>query len=100
MRIGKIHPVVVDILQRNPLTRGSDDLLYIEVVRELADPHILSMSFEKVFQYRARLGLPSMETVMRTRRKAQERDESLKPSENIIEKRFENWKDVREYVSE
>jgi len=100
MRIGKIHPVVVDVLQNNASTRGDDDLLYIEVIRKLADPHILAMPFEKVFQYRARLGLPSMETVMRARRKAQERDESLKPSEDIIEKIFENWKDVREYASE
>lgn len=100
MRIGKVHPVVVDVLKAKPQTRGSDDLLYIEVIKEFADPHVLNMSFENVLKNRAIIGLPSMETVMRARRKAQERDEMLKPSEKIIERRFENWKDVREYASE
>lgn len=100
MKIGVVHPIVEDVLEAMPLTRGSDDLLYIEVCKRMADPHIMSMSFEKVLQYRANIGLPSMETVTRARRKIQENKANLRPTERVIEKRFENWKDVIDYATE
>lgn len=73
---------VQKILEQNPKTRGDDDLLYNYVMKEMkVDLNVSAKDF--LLSYR-KLGLPTIESVGRARRKIQEKDETLKPTPDII----------------
>ena len=73
------------ILEKNPKTRGDDDLLYNYVMKEMkVDLNVSAKDF--LLSYR-KMGLPTIESVGRARRKVQEKDETLKPTPDIILKR-------------
>ncbi len=75
----KVRRVLKDI----PNTRGDDDLLYKFV---LADMNINLSKFNAenfLLNYR-KMGIPTIETVGRCRRKIQAKDETLKPTPDIV----------------
>ena len=74
-KIYQIEPLVEEALRKNPPTRGDNFLLYIDVLKKFIDP---KMSLEAVFLNHAALGIPSLETITRCRRKLQERDPNLR----------------------
>ena len=83
------------ILEKNPKTRGDDDLLYNYVLKEMkVDLNITAKDF--LLSYR-KMGIPTIETVGRCRRKVQSKDETLKPTPDIVlnrkklEKSFYNY---------
>ena len=81
-----LEKVVRKILTDEPKTRGDDDLLYIKVLeqRKIKLTDYNAKSF--ILNYR-KLGIPTIETVGRCRRKVQEKNETLKPTPQIELKR-------------
>ena len=75
------------ILTNNPLTRGDDDLLYEYLLDEERKIDLSSISAKDFLLSYRKLGLPTIETVGRCRRKIQEKDETLKPTPEIVLKR-------------
>lgn len=74
-KIYAIEPIVAEALQNVPATRGDNFILYIEVLRKFIDP---KMSLQAVFENHKTLGIPSLETITRCRRKIQERNPELR----------------------
>ena len=74
------------ILKNNPSTRGDDDLLYEYLLEEM-NVNLSSMTARNFILSYRKLGIPTIETVGRCRRKIQANDETLKPTPDIVLKR-------------
>lgn len=84
------------ILKDEPATRGSDDLLYLILMRQtLEDVENMKVS-AFILNYR-KWGFPSIESVGRVRRRIQAKNEALKPSREVQLLRKENEKSYYEY---
>ena len=70
-KLPKVESMVAQILLEEPKTRDSDELLTICLYRDYYG--IGKESFVDVMLMRRQLGLPSIETIGRCRRKLQER---------------------------
>lgn len=70
--------LVEEALISNPATRGDNFILYIEVLKKFVDT---KMSLEAVFLNHKSLGIPSLETITRCRRKLQELNPTLRDQE-------------------
>ena len=77
---------VAKILKENPSTRGDDDLLYDYVLDDLK-VDTSKFSVESFLLNYRKMGIPTIETVGRCRRKIQAKDETLKPTPDIVLKR-------------
>lgn len=86
MELNTIKEMVEKLLKENLILRGDDDLLFCEVCRQIK-PETQSMSVCEFFLMRKKMGLPSFESVRRSRQKAQEENPALKPSKQIQEGR-------------
>lgn len=97
--IANVSEVVEKVLIEQPYVRakGNDACLYVEVCK-IYNPDVAYMGFEYVFNNRKKLGIPCFESVRRSRQKIQQDNESLRPSQEVIEGRYEAFKAVREYV--
>lgn len=87
---------VLNVLQNKPETRGDDYLLVLEVLKFYANE---KMSLESIMINHKTLGLPSLESITRCRRRLQEEDPSLS-SQKIKEFRKKETKQVLEYLQE
>ncbi len=76
-KIQMIEPMVENALIHHPETRGDNFLLYVEVLKRFIDTRL---PLEDVFRRHKELGIPSLETITRCRRKLQEKDPSLRDS--------------------
>ncbi len=85
------------ILINHPEARDSDETLYIMYCDSI-NPTFCNLSRREFAQQRAFLGLPTIESVGRARRKLQETKPELRASKDATDKRYEEWKEVREYV--
>lgn len=94
MKIQKLEPMVLKALTENPKTRGDNFILYIEVLENFIDTNT-SLAF--AFLNHKQLGLPSLESITRCRRKLQERDPSLK-DEFVSEMREEQEEEYKDYA--
>lgn len=74
------------ILKNEPLTRGDDDLLYEYLLEEM-EVNLSSMTARNFLLSYRKMGIPTIETVGRCRRKIQAKDETLKPTPDIVLKR-------------
>ena len=74
------------ILKNNPVTRGDDDLLYEYLLEEM-NVNLSSMTARNFLLSYRKMGIPTIETVGRCRRKIQAKDETLKPTPDIVLKR-------------
>ena len=93
--------LVEDILINSRAARNSDNVLILEVYnRLLADKgmDITRMTFPMVLINIKNLGLPSLETVGRCRRKLQEDHLDLRSDKDIAEAREELQQLFREYA--
>lgn len=70
-----LEPLVEEILLTNPICRKDDYILCIEVLKRFID---LDLPLRYVFKNHKELGIPSLETITRCRRKIQERNQELK----------------------
>ncbi len=77
-KIYQIEPIVEEALIKSPETRGDNFLLYIEVLKHYVDT---SQSLWAIFKFHKELGIPSLESITRCRRKLQERNPELRANE-------------------
>lgn len=98
-RIKDLRPVVRNILITDERTRDSDTLLFYKVCQTI-NPVVSGLSFETVLLNYNDLGLPRYESVSRNRRLLQERNPSLRGTEQVTDGRYESYKEVKKYVSE
>lgn len=93
----KLHEIVRKYLTKNIQTRGDDDLLYILILENEMGVNLSEISARDFLLEYRKENLPTIETVGRCRRKAQEENKDLLPDENIIlnrkkcEKKFYNY---------
>lgn len=74
-RINKIEPLVEEALISNKSSRGDNFILYLEVLKKYIDT---DLSLKDVFLHHRELGIPSLETITRCRRKLQEKNPELR----------------------
>lgn len=69
-RITKVQPIVYEALLTRPETRADDYILVLEVYK-----HYISaeMSLKTVLEHHIELGLPSFASILRARRRLQEK---------------------------
>ena len=96
-KIRDVEKKVRALLIKNPIYRDSDTLLYVAYCME-EKPEVRRMTFCEVMENLKELGLPTYESVGRSRRKIQEREPDLKGSKDVEEFRYENFKLAREYA--
>ena len=86
VQLKKLEKVVREILKESPRTRGDDDLLYINVLDKM-DVKLTDLSAESFLLNYRKLGIPTIESVGRCRRRLQAINEELKPTPQIELKR-------------
>lgn len=82
MRVQQVKPLVHEALINNPATRADDFLLIYEVLKHFVTE---KMPLETVLINHIALGVPSFASIIRIRRKLQEQDPSLEPSDTVKE---------------
>ena len=93
-RIAKIHNLVYRTLVDEPASRSDDFLLILKVLENFVTPNL---SIEAVMKNHATLGIPSIETITRCRRKIQaEHDELTDIEAKKIRK--EEEKEFKQYA--
>lgn len=100
MKIDELYnltTLVESILIKYPRTRNSDAVLYVKVV-EYIYPQAVSMPFINVMHNLKDLGLPSIESVGRCRRKLQAEKPELWSDKQVQKYREENEKTFEEYA--
>lgn len=101
-QLRKLQKIVKEILTDNPKTRGDDDLLYTKVLQKMKINLSDYNAKDFILGYR-KLGIPTIETVGRCRRKVQATNEELKPTPQIglkrkkLENSFYNYALGRNY---
>ena len=82
-KLRTLTDMVKIILEQQPETRSSDNLLYIEVLRRCTNQNVLNMPVWAFYQNLKEWQLPSIETVGRCRRKAQQENPHLKSTAEV-----------------
>ncbi len=95
-RINQIEPLVEEALMHNKECRGDNFILYLEVLKKFIDTNL---SLKDVFLNHKILGIPSLETITRCRRKLQERNPELR-DENASRIRANEEAKYEEYAME
>ena len=95
-RIVKVEPLVKSALVNYPETRGDDYVLILKVLETFVTP---TLSLDAVFKNHVILGIPSLETITRCRRKLQALDPSLR-DEKAEKIRAEEEVEFRYYSKE
>lgn len=85
----KMEDVVRDILSWNPNTRDDDFILIYEVYRKI-NPLVLTLSFGEILLCHNHFGLPSFESIRRSRQKVQQNNPNLRATENTRRVRNKN----------
>ena len=93
-KINTIHNKVLNILEANPSARADDYVLILEVLKEYIDT---DMSISTLLLHHIELGIPSIETITRARRKIREKYPHLVDAETESIRREEE-KVFREYA--
>lgn len=86
--------IVRDILEKNPATRNSDSLLYLEVIERIGTGNS-SRPIDEILLGLEELGLPCFETVRRTRQKLQEQNPKLAAVDRVKDYRSEREEKFR-----
>lgn len=97
--IRNIKKQVEKILLENPTTRNSDLELYVLLCKTI-NPEACKRPFAEVMLHRKEYGLPNTETVRRSRQYIQEHNAALRASKSVTDERYENYKMVKEFISE
>lgn len=100
--LSTITDMVKTILESDPKTRNCDGLLYIrfldELSREKGETDYLQMTVLNFLHMQPMMGVPTIETVSRIRRKVQRNFPELKSSVKITNYRAEREEMFREYA--
>lgn len=103
MRIRNLTPIVKRHLEENEETRNSDNILYLEVLREICAKKqidIESMTVPTLLYNVRALHLPTCESVGRARRKLQSTFPELRANDDVEAFRELNEEDMRRYARE
>lgn len=82
MKLANIEEKVRGVLERFPMTRNSDDLLYATICMEI-DESGAGMPFWYVLQHRTEFGFPAYKSVERYRRMMQKKFPELAASDEV-----------------
>ncbi|SEP83522.1 hypothetical protein SAMN04487977_101564 [Treponema bryantii] len=82
-KLKELEPVVKEILKQKPATRGDDDLLYDNLLAKM-NIDLSTMNARNFLLSYRKMGIPTIESVGRCRRKIQEKDETLKPTPEVV----------------
>ena len=88
--------IIESVLRKDPQSRNSDDYLFIKVC-SIINPEFIKLPIEDALRLRSEMGIPSFETVRRTRQKAQAEHEELRACGVVQEYRKENEKAFYEF---
>lgn len=100
MKIDELYTLttlVESMLIKYPHARNSDAILYVKVV-EYINPQAGRMTFDHVMYYLKDLGLPTIESVGRCRRKLQAEKPELWSDKRIQKYREENERVFEDYA--
>ena len=93
-RLSVLEPLVYDILADKPETQTDDFILVLEVFKRYVTGE---MQLETVLVHHEELGLPSFASILRTRRKVQEKYPEL-VNKTTARKRSNARKDYKAYA--
>ena len=93
-RITKVQPIVHNILIDKPETRADDFILALEVYKHFVN---IEMSLATVFEHHIELGLPSLASIVRVRRKLQRKHPELE-DKTAAEIRAQEETEFRDYA--
>lgn len=91
------HAVVREVLIKFPVTRNSDNALYVKVC-EKVNPDVISKPFWDVLARSDDYGIPNFETVRRTRQKIQHDNPELAGSDDVQAHRSLNEEAFKKYA--
>lgn len=97
--IYNLHYLVRETLEMYPDTRNSDTLLYVTMCKNM-NPKWAKLPMETAMLQRKELGMPKYESVSRARRKIQHKDKTLRGTATVSDRRYDNYKIMRDYALE
>ena len=98
MKLRNLTELVKTIMEQQPETRSSDNLLYIEVLKRTTSQNVLNMPVWLFYQNLTEWHLPSIETVGRCRRKAQQENPHLKAKPEVEGFRYDRETEFIEFA--
>lgn len=98
MKLRNLTELVKTIMEQQPETRSSDNLLYIEVLKRITSQNVLNMPVWLFYQNLTEWQLPSIETVGRCRRKAQQEKPHLKAKPEVEGFRYDRETEFIEFA--
>jgi hypothetical protein len=98
MKLRNLTELVKTIMEQQPETRSSDNLLYIEVLKRTTSQNVLNMPVWLFYQNLTEWQLPSIETVGRCRRKAQQENPHLKAKPEVEGFRYDRETEFIEFA--
>ena len=95
--IEKTEKYVENALRNRPHTREDDNLLYVDVIRQI-NPALVNVNFLMTFESARKKKLPAYETISRCRRKLQEKYPELAETIEVRKQREEQQMNMFEYA--
>lgn len=95
--IKKTEEYVEKALRERPDTREDDNLLYVDVLRQI-NPAYVNVNFLMTFENAREKKLPAYETISRCRRKLQEKYPELEETLEVKSQREEQQMNMFEYA--
>lgn len=96
-KINKIENLVKKTLEMYPDTRSDDFMLVAHVYLIMSNGYTSTISFNGIMENHTAMGLPSMESITRARRKLQNEYEELRATESMRRIRRKEEQDYKEY---
>ena len=101
MNLKKIKARVLKILQEKPQARNSDNLLYLYVIREIAEEQQINLNFISIEDFLITMPIsvfPPFESVRRARQKAQAENKELSADSAVEVFREEFREEFRKFA--
>lgn len=101
MNLKKIKARVLRILQEKPQARNSDNLLYLYVIREIAEEQQINLNFISIENFLITMPIsvfPPFESVRRARQKAQAENKELSADSAVEVFREEFREEFRKFA--
>ena len=96
-KVNKIERIVKGVLEMYPTTRDDDFMLVACVYNTISEGRTNCISFNSTMVNHKNMGLPSMESITRARRKLQSEYEELRATESMRRIRRKEEQDFKEY---
>ncbi|HPZ24177.1 MAG TPA: hypothetical protein PLC25_05000 [Bacilli bacterium] len=97
MKIEKIEELVKETMIDDPVSRDDDYILILEVLKKVNFDVNFQM-FSTIMKTHKELGLPSLESITRARRKLQNKYPELRSSKQVEKARKMKEEEIKNYV--